>query len=153
NAHYPGINMLAFLRVQTLLARANPQVWDGMHDSGADELKRRDDLITHVAATLRLALRLDSTFEKYQTAADDWAASSIADLTLLCSPAKTAQISRRYRDANANADWFALEANKRNLLIFKELGLLEPGVTAALAAIDEVMATKSPPGAPPKRVV
>jgi hypothetical protein len=154
SAHYPAINVLAFLRVQTLLARRFKDVWEGMQDDKAEQmLKERESLIERIAASLRLILQLDDTLQPYQPPPDPWAKSSIADFTLLTTPEKVPQISKRYRDANADADRFSLEANRRNLDIFKELGLLEPGVSAALAVIDAEMQTKAPPEPPLKRVL
>jgi hypothetical protein len=154
NAHYPAVNVVAFLKVQTLLARRYPDSWAGLHDKDpAGELREREELAERLVAALRLTLQLDDVFKDHQKPLDSWAASSIADTILLSTPDKTPQITKRYRDANAGADRSALEANRRNLAIFRELNLLEPGVTAALGVIDEAMRTKSPPEPPLKRVL
>jgi len=143
--HYPAINALSFLKVQTLLARRFPDAWSNLHEEAQVELSRRETLVERMTASLRLALRLDSLFKEFQPPPDPWSASSIAELTLINDPSKKAMIMNRYREANAGADRFSLEASRRNLDIFKELQLFEPGVSAALQVMDEEMQKHSPP--------
>jgi len=146
NAHYPAINMLSFLKAQTQLARRFPDVWEGLRDGDAEgDLKRREELAERTIANLRLTLRLDNLFKPFQQPADSWSASSIADLSLVVDPTKTHVIANRYREANSGTDRFSLEANRRNLDIFMELGLFDPGVSAALKVIDEETRKKDPP--------
>lgn len=154
NAHYPAVNMLAFLKAQIVLAGRFPDSWAGLHDDDAEgKLRQRVGLVERVVGNLRLSLRLDNVFKCYQNPADSWAASSIADVTLITSPDKGPAIKSRYRTANAGADRFSLEANRRNLDIFKELDLFEPGVSAALSVIDNEIEKHSPPDASLERVL
>ena len=144
--HYPAINALAFLRAQIELARKLPKVWEGRHLAKApEELKQREELADRMSANLRLALRLDDYFKGFQKPANEWAKSSIADWFLLGDPTKTEQIADRYREANAGADWFSLETNRRNLDIFRDLDLFEPGLSEALDVIEtEARKTAAP---------
>jgi hypothetical protein len=152
--HYPAINALAFLKVQIQLARLFSDRWAALQETDPEgELKRREQLAERIAATLRLSLRLDNVFKAFQTPADPWSASSVADLSLLSDPTRTQVITNRYREANTGADRFSLEANRRNLDIFKELGLFEPGVTAALEVIDEEIRRRAPPERQLKRAL
>jgi hypothetical protein len=152
-AHYPAVNVLTFLKVQSLLARDLAEVWQGMHEKPEELLQEREQLMERIARLLELSLQFDKVLEQHQPQLDDWAKSSIADFTLITAPEKTAQIGRRYREANAGADRFALEANRRNLDILRELGLLDKGVSAALTVIDEAMKAQVPPGPQLKRVL
>jgi hypothetical protein len=152
--HYPAINALAFLKVQTALARRFPDDWAGMNENDAEGiLKKREELASRLTANLRLSLRLDDVFKAYQSAANAWCNSSIADLVLLSDPANTSAITNRYRVANSSADRFSLEANRRNLDIFKELGLFEPGVSAAIKVIEEETRKRAPAEAQLKRAL
>jgi tetratricopeptide repeat protein len=154
NQHYPSINALAFLKAQTLLARRFRDSWDGIHDTDSEsELKRRDELADRIAANLRLSLRLDSVLKPFQSAADSWSSSSVADLTLLSDPTKTPVIAKRYREASAGTNRFALEANRRNLDLFKDLGLFEPGVSAAIKVVEEETLKHSGPERTLKRAL
>jgi hypothetical protein len=140
--------------VQIQLARLFPDRWAALQETDPEgELKRREQLAERIAATLRLSLRLDNVFKAFQTPADPWSASSVADLSLLSDPTRTQVITNRYREANTGADRFSLEANRRNLDIFKELGLFEPGVTAALEVIDEEIRRRAPPERQLKRAL
>jgi hypothetical protein len=154
NAHYPAVNMLAFLKAQTQLARRFPDAWAAMHEADAEgERKRREDLCERITVNLRLALRLDTVFKEFQAAGDEWMLSSIADLALVSDPTKTQVIADRYRKANTGADRFTLEANRRNLDIFKELELFEPGVSTAIDVINTEIQKQSPPGRKLKRAL
>jgi hypothetical protein len=153
--HYPAINALTFLKVQIELARQFPDSWAAAHDADpAGDLRKREELANRLGASLRLALRLDDVFKEYQSPADPWAASSIADLTLISDPTKTTVITSRYRKANEGADRFTLEANRRNLDILRTLELFEPGVSAALAVINAESNKKMEPvERPSKRAI
>jgi hypothetical protein len=60
-------------------------------------------------------------------------------------------VRQAYRRALANADYFSVEATRRNLEVFQYLKLFEPNTSAAL----EEISTLTPPAeaAPPERVV
>jgi hypothetical protein len=152
--HYPAVNALAFLKVQMELARSYPESWEAAHESDpAGQLRKREELANRLTASLRLVLRLDEMFKSFQAPPDKWALSSAADLALISDPSRTAVISDRYGRANNGADHFTLEANRRNLVLFKELGVFEPGVSAALAAIDTEGKKAEPAQRPWKRAL
>jgi hypothetical protein len=154
NGHYAAINAACFLKAQIQLARRHRDIWDSQHELDPEgEIKRREDLVERMSANLRLSLRLDTLFAPFQPPADPWAASSIADLTLINDPKRTQIITARYRTANAEADLFALEANRRNLDIFKALDLFEPSASAALELIDDEINKRFPLARKPKHAL
>ena len=154
NSHYPAVNVLSFLKAQTQLARRFPETWAAQHDADPEaELRRREELAERIRVNLQLSLRRDPLFKGFQSPPDPWSASSIADLTLISDPAKTAVIGNRYLEANSGATRFELEANRRNLDIFKALDLFEPGVSAALAVIESETRKRPPPPHTPKRTL
>ncbi len=136
NAHYPAVNALAFLKTQTSLARRFEDTWAELHDECAEtQLKQREDLAERLIAHLRLTLRLDGILKSYQTNTDPWLSSSIADFALVTTPDKPRAVIGRYRQACANHNRFALEANRRNLTAFCEIGVFEPAASVALEFI------------------
>lgn len=157
NEHYPAVNALAFIKVQIELAKRFPDDWAAVANEADPDaaLKKRVALADRLTANLRLSLRLDEMFKSYQSPADDWSNSSVADLFLLSDPANTAAIASRYRSANSNpgTDRFTLEAGRRNLDIFKELKLLEPGVDSAIKVIDDEIRKRAPPEQQLKRAL
>jgi hypothetical protein len=156
NAYYPAVNALAMLSTQVTLARALPDAWqDTLDDPDQAEtaLKARETLAARLSASLALALEMDEVMGKRDGPPDAWAVSSRADLTLLIAAAKPNRVAQTYRQATASAGRFDLEATRRNLGVFKELELFEPGVSAALEVVDAAIATKDPPAPPPDRVI
>jgi hypothetical protein len=143
NAHYPAVNALALLRVQLALAALAPQAWQEGFDNDAtavDSLKARDILASRLASSLCLALEMDEIMGRRESDPDPWAASSRADVALLTSSDRPQRVANEYRHALADANRFTLEATRRNLGIYKQLGLFEPGVSAALEVVDEAIA-------------
>ena len=126
-----------------------------MHDGDPEgDLERREELAERIGRrTCGFRLRLDDVFKPYQSPADSWSKSSVADLFLINDPTKSPVIANRYRDANTGADRFTLEANRRNLDIFKELHLFEPGVDAAIKVIDEEIRKRTAPERQLKRAL
>jgi hypothetical protein len=59
---------------------------------------------------------------------------------LLTATEDPEKVAYEYGQAVTGADRFTLEANRRNLAIFKDLNLFEPGLSSALKMIDEMIA-------------
>jgi len=157
NAYYPGVNALAMLQAQTALASVAPDEWTPFFDSDAEAavaLERKKQLAARVTATLALALRVDDTLRNLDDGPPDpWSKATRADLLLLTVANKPQRVANAYREALNGVDWFALEAARRNLAIFADLGLFEPNVSAALKVVDEAIAASRAPQPPPDRVL
>jgi hypothetical protein len=157
NAYYPGVNALAMLQAQIALASVAPDEWTPFFDSDTDAavaLERKKQLAARVTANLALALRADETLRDLDDAPPDpWSKATRADLLLLTVANKPQRVANAYREALSGVDWFALEAARRNLAIFAELGLFEPNVSAALKVVDDAIAASRAPQAPPDRVL
>jgi hypothetical protein len=153
DSFYPGINALALLKIQLGLAARLPAVWqEGFDDDdkAASALKDCEGRAARIAATLYLALGMDAAIAREGEKVDLWKAISRADLLFLTSD-RPSQVGRAYRNAFANADPFQIGAARRNILLFKDLGLLPASVEAALAEMGGGAATEQP--SPPARVV
>lgn len=156
NAHYPATNALALLKIQIALARSLPDAWQQLHDTDAGAaaaLAAAEKLAGHLTSTLCLALELDEMMGQGTKVPDPWAAGSRADFMLLTASARTARVKQYYQAALTGADWFALEATRRNLEIYKRLGQFEPGVSTALDVVDAAMAANGKPHASPAKVL
>lgn len=156
NAYYPGVNALALLKLQLALAARAPDAWQEAFedDAKADaSLKARETLALRLASTLCLALEMDEVMGDREGGSDPWAAGSRADLLLLTASDRPQRAANAYRIALADADRFTLEATRRNLAIYKELGLFEPGVSAALQVVDDAVAAAEKARAAPTRVI
>jgi hypothetical protein len=147
DSFYPGINGLALLKIQLGLAAKLPAVWQESFeddDKAASALKDYEGRAARIAATLHLALGMDNAIAREAEKVDLWKAISRADLLFLASD-RPAQIGRTYRNALANADPFQIGAARRNILLFKALGLLPANVEAALGEMSAAAEQPSPP--------
>jgi len=155
NAHYPAVNALALLKVQLVLGKLLPEVWQtGFDDDAKAEagLKSRETLAARLTSSLCLALEMDEIMGKRDGAPDGWAASSRADFLLLTG-GRADRVGAQYRTALTGADRFTLEATRRNLAIYRELGLFEPALATALEVVDQAIAKTAEARPAPTRVV
>lgn len=156
NAHYPAVNALALLNTQIALAKLLPDDWALSYESeakAAADLIAREQFVARLVASLTLVLGLDEVLGERRSALDAWAQSSRADLLLFRSPNRPERIAQAYRRALTGADLFTLEATRRNLAVFQDLGLFEPNLSAALREIDGAIAATQPQPIPPDRVI
>ena len=152
--HYPAINVLALMKCQLELASALPDVWEAQHDdeqAASNDLQARKKAVERVSAMLELTLGRDAVVEKPADYNEQWALSSLAELILHTQPNRTERVKQAYRRALANADFFTVEATRRNLEVFQYLKLFEPNTSAALEETALLTPAAEPP--PPERLV
>jgi hypothetical protein len=152
NSFYPGINALAMLKIQLHLVRKLPAIWEegfDDQDKAAGTLKECERRAERIAAALHLALGMDEAIARRGEKRDIWNDISRADLLFLTSE-KPAQVGSAYGKALANANRFHVDAARRNILLFRDLGLLPENVKAALDQMRQAAPEKVPP---PERVV
>lgn len=156
NAHYPAVNALALLEAHQALTQRCPEIWRRRFDSASEAKAERDarrKLATRLAAALSLALEMDKVMGKREGAADPWALSSRADFALISAGDDAGRIGDLYSQALRGADRFTLEASRRNLAVYQDLELFEPGTGAALGVVDAALARTDPVLPPPTRVL
>ncbi len=157
SAYYGSINALALLQAQLALARALPDEWAHLFDDdaqAASALAAKERLASRLTSALTLVLKVDDTLRALDDGPPDpWASGSRADLLLLSTTARPQRVAQAYREALSGADWFVLDATRRNLTVFQELELFEPNVSAAVKVVDEAMASSRPPQPSPDRVL
>jgi hypothetical protein len=152
DSFYPGINALAMLKIQLELAKALPAIWaEGFddEDKAAAVLKECERRTNRIVATLQLALGMDDAITRNDEKPDIWKEISRADLSFLTLD-KPLQVGRAYRNALVNANPFHVDAARRNILVFQDLGLSPANVQAAL---DEMRQAAPEKPKPPVRVV
>ena len=143
NHFYSGVNALGLRQVETELARLLPDVWPERFDDSQDPAKELEALVAAqgklaVAVEVSLASarrRLDRTGK-----IDVWTDLSEADLRLLTS-SRPAAVANAYRRALAGQPGFVVDAARRQLELYRQLGVRTANVEAALQAF--------PPAAPP----
>jgi len=153
DSFYAGINALAMLTIQINLAKALPDIWAESFDDGdaaVADLKTCERRAGRLAATLQLAVGNDDKVTRDGERFDIWKEISRADLSFLTAD-RPAQVGTAYRRVLANANPFEIDAVRRNLLLFRELGVLSANVEAALKEMNQAAPNK--PGALPARVI
>jgi hypothetical protein len=152
DSFYAGINALAMLKIQLSLAKALPHVWVESFDDddkAAADIKSRERRMARIAAALELTLGTDDAVVREGENPDIWKLITRADLRFLTSD-RPPQVANAYRTAVAGAGPFEVDAARRNIAMFRDLGLLPDNVTAALGEMHQAAPEKVPP---PARVV
>jgi hypothetical protein len=153
DSFYAGINALAMLTIQINLAKALPDIWAESFDDGdaaVADLKTCERRAGRLAATLQLAVGNDDKVTRDGERFDIWKEISRADLSFLTAD-RPPQVGTAYRKVLANANPFEIDAARRNLLLFRELGVLSANVEAALKEMNQAAPDK--PAALPVRVI
>ncbi|MEY9234069.1 hypothetical protein ABIF68_002516 [Bradyrhizobium japonicum] len=153
DSFYAGINALAMLTIQINLAKALPDIWAESFDdvdTAVADLRTCERRAGRLAATLQLAAGNDDKVRREGEKFDIWKEISRADLSFLTAN-RPAQVGTAYRRALANANPFEIDAARRNLLLFRELGVLSANVEAALKEMNQAAPDKT--AALPVRVI
>ncbi|EJG0713408.1 tetratricopeptide repeat-containing protein [Vibrio parahaemolyticus] len=145
NHFFSGLNALSLLLIKTELAAALPDTWAANFDSD-NEAKHHLDALQQslVRQSSVVEASIKATLNKCSLADERnlWAEISLADYLCLTSN-KTSRVAQAYSDALADAGEFNFDAMRRQLNIFRRLGLLNDNVIAALEKLDDVESTKS----------
>ena len=131
NYHYPGINALALNVIQLKLAQALPAVWQERFET--DEEAERE-LKALQKKTEKLAIGVELTLQAARKhGADFWLEMSEAARVMLTSD-RPPRVATAYRQALSGADPFTCDTERRQLLLYQQLGILEENVNSALSA-------------------
>ena len=147
NHFYSGLNTLAMLTIQIKLAELRPEVWGERFDDDDEasrELSLRTKQIQKLSASVDLSLKATSEHLRREDLTDIWAEISEADLCLLTSN-RPGKVSDAYRNALAGAKDFEVDAVRRQILLYRDLGLLPENVQAALRSSGRNSASPAPP--------
>lgn len=132
---YSGSNALALVTVLIELAAALPEVWAERFDSpeeAAYELTRQKKEATRLVGAVELALDAAKARLEHEVKTDPWVGITEADLC--CLTARHPQrVAGAYRKALAGAPDFAVDSARRQLDLYRQLGVLADNVTAALS--------------------
>jgi hypothetical protein len=151
NHFYSGLNALAMLAVRVELATMLPQVWEEHFD---DEASAIAELAKLKQKRQRLAGAVECSLEARQQRVarsgkpDPWLDASAADLRCLTSN-RPDRVAGAYRDAITGLRAFNVDSVRKQLLLYRQLGLLTANVDAALALSNWGESTRPAPVAAP----
>ena len=151
NHFYSGLNALAMLSIMVELAESLPNLWGesfetdkGAEDALASHREHAAKLMSAVEVSLDATLnRLNREGKK-----DLWAEISAADLRFITSK-RPARVAAAYREALAGAPDFAHDSVRKQLTIYKDLGVLGGNLAAVEKEVGETQ--DDSPSAPQQR--
>jgi tetratricopeptide (TPR) repeat protein len=155
NHFYSGLNALAMSTIITELAAVQPDVWEDDfddEDEAALKLRKLEALRSDLAAGVKLAIESKRAALARDDQADIWAEISAADLTMLSST-KPNRVGRAYKKTLAGAQDFERDSARKQLLLYRSLGILTENTQAALDNIPAVEQTQEAPEAAPQIIL
>jgi hypothetical protein len=151
NHYYSGINALGLLTTMTQMATALPEVWNESFDDeeeGARQLKKLDDELAKLCGSVTLSLEAAKARDERAGRTDMWLSITSADLACLTSK-RPSFVADQYRKALARAQDFDIDAVRRQLNLYEQLGVMTANVAAALKAIPNPNVSHEPDEKPP----
>lgn len=150
NHYYSGLNALAMLKVMIALAELQPEVWAEQFPNdkkAADALEENQERASRLQSAVQISL--DAVFKRLEREGkkDVWAEISQANLACITTNSPT-RVAAAYRKALAAAPDFASGSERKQLAVYRDLGVL----TANLAEVFKVTGEPPPlpePGAQP----
>ena len=138
NHFYSGLNALAMLSILIELAGVMPNIWSESFETDEEaqtKLASYKEEATKLASAVDMSLQAARNRLKREGKPPDvWAEISNADLRFIVSK-RPPRVAAAYRDALASAPDFARDSVRKQLLIYKDLGVL----TGNLAEVEKVV--------------
>lgn len=152
NHFYSGLNALAMLKVMLGLAEALPGVWAERFrraSKAAEALEEHSEHADKLAGAVGLSLAAaEQRLEREEKKKDVWARISVADHCFLTTPEASPFVASGYRDALAGAPDFAADSVRKQLAIYRDLGVLGANLAEVFKVVGEPPQLPAPAAAP-----
>ncbi len=155
NHFYSGLNALAMVTMLTELAQVQPGVWEDSFDTreeATQKLQKLKELRSDLAAGVRLAIESKQTALQRIDKTDVWVEISTADLICLTS-SRPNRVGQAYKKAVSGASEQARDAVRRQMLLYRRLGILRENIQAALENIAPVAGPGQSQESPPRVIL
>ncbi len=139
NHYYSGLNALAMMRIMIELAEAEPDVWAEDFDTQEKASETLDGYREHgnkLAAAVELSLNAIYRRLKREGKRDIWAEISVADLSYIETNAPP-RVAALYRKALVAAPDFVLGSVRKQLAIYRDLGVLSGNLSEVFKVVGE----------------
>jgi tetratricopeptide (TPR) repeat protein len=146
NHFYSGLNALAMLSIMVQLAETLPDVWSELFETdqeAADALASHKEQARKLAAAVEVSLDATLRRLKRENRRDVWAEISAADLRYITSK-KPPRVAAAYRDALAGAPDFARDSVRKQLALYKDLGVLGGNLAEVVKVVGEPQGDDQP---------
>ena len=150
NHYYSGLNALAMIKIMVALAEALPEVWaeNFTTDKKAEEaLDEHREHAAKLVAAVELSLKAIFRRLEREDKKDVWAEISEADLRCLTTAAPL-RVAAAYRKALASAPDFASGSVRKQLAIYRDLGVLGINLAEVFKVVGEPPPLPAPGGQP-----
>ncbi|HEX8189876.1 MAG TPA: tetratricopeptide repeat-containing protein, partial [Pyrinomonadaceae bacterium] len=150
NKYYTGLNALAMLKIMIALAEALPEVWSENFDSDREAERVLEGHREHAAklvAAVDLSLGANAERAGREGRRDVWAEISAADLRFITVEAP-ARVANAYRKAMAGAQNFNANSVRKQLAIYRDLGVLGANLAEVFKVVGEPPPLPETPAAP-----
>jgi hypothetical protein len=134
---YSGINALGMLTIIVEMATALPDVWSERFEDDEEaerQLREKKGDLANLRGSVRLSLEAARIRKERAGEEDMWFDITLADFACLTS-SRPPFVANQYRKALAGAQDFEVDAVRRQLLTYQQLGVVAANVTEALKAI------------------
>lgn len=134
--YYSGLNALALATVVTELAALLPNVWQERandEDDAAQQLKHFRYLRSQLTGAVEFSLLACKRCTEREGKRDSWLGLSFADYAFLTGKPNARQL---YRDALAGLQPFAVQSARRQMDLFRQLGILSKSVEIVAPLFD-----------------
>jgi len=139
NHFYSGLNALAMLKVMIALADSLPDIWEEEFDTdwkAKQELEEYKKKAAKLAASVAVSLDATERRLERENKSDVWAEISAADLRFLTTE-EPRRVASAYRNALAAAPDFASDAVRKQLAIYRDLGVLDANLAEVFNVVGE----------------
>jgi tetratricopeptide (TPR) repeat protein len=140
NHFYSGLNALAMLNITLALAEKQPDVWaEGFRTAvkASDALEEKKQESPKLAAAVELSLSAALQRLEREGKKDIWAAISEVDLAFIMADRPAKSIATWFQKVLTGAKEFEKDAVRKQLAIYRDLGVLEASLPEILKTIGE----------------
>lgn len=150
NHYYSGLNALAMIKIMVALAEALPEVWaeNFTTDKKAEEaLDEHREHAAKLVAAVELSLKAIFRRLEREGKKDVWAEMSEADLKCITTDAPL-RVAAAYRRALTSAPGFNVDSVRKQLAIYRDLGVLNVNIAEVFKVVGEPPPIPAPGGQP-----
>lgn len=140
NHFYSGLNALAMIKLMLGLAAALPDVWAEQFKNAKKAVEALDEHREHaakLAAAVELSLNATSQRLEREGKKDMWAEISAADLNFVTTEEAQRFVAASYRSALTGAPGFASDSVRKQLAIYRDLGVLGVNLAEVFKVVGE----------------
>ena len=139
NHYYSGLNALAMIKIMVALAEALPEVWAEQFETdkkAGDALDEHREHARKLVGAVQLSLKAIFRRLEREDKRDNWAESSQADLLCITMDAPL-RVAAAYRKVLTAAPGFNLNSIRKQLAIYRDLGVLNGNLAEVFKVVGE----------------